>query len=352
MIDRRVAIAGAVALAATRAARATPPMSAKARAIDAIALPPHFNGTLACGRDGRVEHIRCVGQADVEASKAVTPATQFRWGSVSKWLTSVAALRLVERDQLSLEAPITAYLPLFRRDTGQRVLLKHLLSNTSGIPDLLSRQIAQEPELRVSTATAADMVARFGGGDLAFAPGAGWDYAALNWVIVAAILERVTGEVLPDIVRRLAMRPLGMTTAGFAQMGRPAMADLAAAYADVAPPVRKISPAPSFAAATGNVAGSVRDAMRAASGVFNGALLRPESLRELTHVRWQEEDYALGGRVRPIGGELWAWETGKIGGYRTHIAHRLGGSETVVIFNTTDLDQSVIGAWVETIARA
>jgi D-alanyl-D-alanine carboxypeptidase len=72
----------------------------------------------------------------------------------------------------------------------------------------------------------------------------------------------------------------------------------------------------------------------------------------LTTVRWPEQEYALGGRVHPIDGRSWAWETGKVEGYRTHIAHRLDRSETVVVFNTTDMDQGVIGGWVEAIVRA
>ena len=352
MINRRTLIAGAVALGAAGPVWAKAAGGTKRHVIEALSLPPGFNGTLAYGRSGTIQHIRCVGMADVEAGRPVTASTQFKWGSVSKWLTSIAVLRLVEQKRLSLDAPITAYLPEFRADTGQRVLLKHLLSNTSGIPDLLSRQIATEPELRASNASAASIVARFGKGDPSFAPGEGWEYAALNWVILATALERITGEAFPDLVRRLVLRPLRMSGTGFAQVGQPTMPKLAAAYSNALPPVRKMSPSPAFVAATGNAAGTVRDAILAADGVFHGSLLSRASRNELTTVRWPEQEYALGGRVHAIDGNLWAWETGKVGGYRTHIAHRLDRSETIVIFNTTDLDQSLIGGWVETIARA
>jgi CubicO group peptidase (beta-lactamase class C family) len=320
--------------------------------LNAIQLPPGFNGALAYGRGGRIEHVRFVGMADAEAGKPVTPLTRFKWGSASKWLASVATLRLAEQKKLSLESPITAFLPDFRRDTGERVLIKHLLSNTSGIADLLVPQIKADPSLRNSTASASAMVDRFGGGDLKFVPGEGWDYAALNWVILAAVLERVTGEPLATLVARLVLRPLGMSETGFAQVDQRPMPDLAAAYSSGVPPVRKMLPVPSFLAASGNTAGTVRDAMRAAHGIFHGPLLSAPSRRELTTVRRADQEYALGGRVRPIRGDLWAWETGKVEGYRAHIAHRLSRSETVVIFNTTDLEQSRIGGWVEAIALA
>lgn len=352
MIDRRTLIAGGLAFTATGAVSAGSPSSAKRRAIEAIRLPPNFNGALAYGIDGKVAHVRRAGMADVEAGKAISPDTQFKWGSASKWLVSVAVLRLVEQRRLSLDAPIITYLPDFRRDTGERVLLKHLLSNTSGIPDLLSRQISKEPELRTSTATAASIVARFGGGDLTFVPGEGWDYAALNWAIIAALMERLTGEPLPQTVGRLVLRPLGLSDTGFAQTGQPQMPNLAAAYDSALPPVRKMLSVPPFLAASGNTASTVRDAMRAAHGIFHGSLVSAASRRDLTTIRWPEQEYALGGRIHPIDGSAWAWETGKVQGYRAHIAHRLTRSETIVIFDTTDMEQSEIGGWVEAIARA
>ncbi|WP_315763566.1 serine hydrolase domain-containing protein [Sphingomonas sp. Y38-1Y] len=351
MLDRRTILAGSAVLLASRAA-AGPVADAKRRAIEAVELPAGFNGVLAYGRRGRIVHARRVGFADVEARRPVTPETRFKFGSASKWLASVAVLRLAEQRRLSIDAPIATYLPDFRPDTGERVRLVHLLSNTSGIPDLLTRQIASEPALRSSSASAAEIVARFGGGDLMFEPGQGWDYAALNWVILAAIVERLTGEAFADTVGRLVLRPLGLTNTGFAQLDRPPLPHLAAAYGSVQPPVRKMLPSPGFIAATGNVAGTAADAIRAAHGIFHGSLIGAASRTALTTVRWPEQDYALGGRVHVIGDERWAWETGKVQGYRAHIAHRLSASETVVVFNTTDLDQGQIARWVEAVALA
>jgi D-alanyl-D-alanine carboxypeptidase len=352
VINRRALMVGSMALGATRALAAKSSSGAKRAAIDAIQLTPGFNGAFAYAKGGNITHARYVGLSDVEAGKAISPNTQFKWGSASKWLASVAVLRLVEQKRLSLDAPIIAYLPAFRRDTGEQVLLKHVLSNTSGIPDLLSRQLAKEPELRTTDASAASMVARFAGGDLSFEPGKGWDYAAINWAIVAAIIEKVTGEAFPQSVATLALRPLGMSSTGFAQADQPSMPNLAAAYGSETPPVRKMAPNPPFIAASGSTASTVSDAVRAAHGIFHGSLLNAISRRELTTLRWPEEEYALGGRVHSIDGNRWAWEMGKIQGYRALIAHRLDRSETIVIFNTTDIAQSQISEWAEAIARA
>lgn len=352
MLGRRAFLCGSAAIAASATASARGVVNSKHRAIDSVALPDGFNGLIAYARGGRIRHLRTAGFADVEAGRPFSAANAIRWGSASKWLTSVAALRLIEQGHLRLDAPIKTYLPDFRADTGQRVQVQHLLSNTSGIPDLLSRQIASEPALRTSTAATANIVARFAGGDPTFAPGGGWDYAALNWAIVAHILEQASGEPFPALMRRLVLEPLGMSGAGFVQSDQPPVLGLAAAYATVVPPVRKMVTVPAFLAASGNVAGTAHDAVRAAHGIFHGPLLKKVSRVELTKVRWPEQEYALGGRVHSIAGDLWAWETGKVQAYRTHIAHRLEQSETIVVFNTTDVEQSQIGTWIETIARA
>lgn len=352
MIDRRTFLLAGAAMTASSAASARSPAKGKRSAIDAIALPPGFNGLIAYARGGRIQHLRTAGFADVEARQAFSAASAIRWGSASKWLTSVAALRLTEQGRLRLDAPIRTYLPQFRADTGQRVQVQHLLSNTSGIPDLLSQQIAAEPALRTSSAATADIVARFAGGNPTFAPGEGWDYAALNWAIGAQILEQASGEPFPELMHRLVLQPLAMSGAGLVQFKEPAVPGLAAAYASVVPPVRKMATVPAFLAASGNVAGTVNDAVRAAHGIFHGLLLTKASRMALTKVRWPGQEYALGGRIHPIADDPWAWETGKVQAYRTHIAHRLDKSETIVVFNTTDMEQAQIGTWVETIARA
>ena len=352
MIDRRKLIVGGLALGVATAASAKVPNTTKRQAIEGIILPPDFNGALAYGRQGKLEHIRCVGLADVEDKRPVTPHTQFKWGSASKWVASATALRLVERDMLSLNAPIATYLPDFRRDTGDRVLIKHLLSNTSGITDLLVPAIKADRSLLNSTERPATILAKYGRGDLKFTPGAGWDYTPLNWVIVAAVLERITGKPLAELVGQMVLQPLHMTETGYAQMGQPPMPGLAAAYGSVVPPVRKMTAVPAFLAGSGNTASTVRDAVRAAHGIFHTGLLSAGSRLELTSVRWPDQEYALGGRVHAIGNEPWAWESGKVEGYRALIAHRLSRSETIVIFNTTDMSQSQIGDWAETIATA
>ena len=349
MIGRRTFVGGAAALLASRGAAASG--SQYAALVERFAAKHRFNGVVAHGRRGRRDYVGCFGLSDVAANRPVTPATRFAFGSASKWLTSVAVLRLVEQGRLDLDRPITAYLRDFRADTGARLTLRRLLSNTSGLPDRLTAAIKDEPAIRTSTEGSAPMVARFATGDLAFEPGRGWDYAFLNWVIVHAVVERVTGEAFPAALERLVFRPLGMRGAGLVDTRGGRTEATASAYASLVPVKPKMAGTPPFAGASGNVFASADDAIRAAHGIFSGRLLSVRSRAALTRVEWAPEDYALGGRVRTIAGRRWAWEPGKIDGYRALIAHDLDGDRTIAIFNNTDMSQATLATLAEEMMR-
>lgn len=345
MIDRRLFVGGAVALLAGRAqARVA---GGLAPIVEGFAAAHGFNGIVAHARGGRRDYIAAFGQADVEAGRPVTAATRFALGSASKWLTAVAVLRLVEQRKLDLDRPITDWLPAFRADTGSRLTLRRLMSNTSGLRDLLTAGMKTEPGIRASVEGSAPMVERYAGADLAFVPGQGWDYAFLNWVVVHAILERVTGEPFARVLERLVFAPLGMRNTGLVDTRGGRTADTACAYASLDPVKRKMAAVPPFGGASGNVFSTADDAIRAAHGIFAGTLLSTQSRATLTTIAWAPQDYALGGRVREIAGGRWAWETGKVEGYRALIAHQLAGDRTIAIFNNTDMDQSLIAELCE-----
>ena len=195
------------------------------------------------------------------------------------------------------------------------------------------------------------MVARYGTGGLRVPPGTDFDYTPLNWVMVNAILSHVTDRPFAEAMRELVFAPLGLDSMMLASEGWANVPRMAAAYRAGDPPVRRMDRVPAFLAASGNMVGTAKDSMRAAHGIFATRFLSDAARAQLVTVRWLAEDYALGGRVRAIGGARWAWETGKVAGYRALVAHRLAGDETIVLFNNRDVDQAVLADWAEVLAR-
>jgi len=200
-------------------------------------------------RDGKVVYRRAMGDADRESGRAMTPDTPFRLASVTKPYVTVAALALVDRGILELDAPITCWLPAFRpRFDGAEaaITIRHLLSHTSG----LGYRFFQPPDGAYHAAGISDGIDRPGfdlaenlrrlaGVPLNFAPGSAWLYS-LATDVLGAVLEAAAGRPLAEVVRDHVTGPLGLTGTGFQAAEAEA---LATAYADGADgPVRMADP--------------------------------------------------------------------------------------------------------------
>ena len=93
-----------------------------------------FNGAALVVRQGRTLLNKGYGAADLAEKISNGPETKFLIGSISKQFTAVLILKLVEMGRLSLDSTLAEALPYYRKDTGSRVKIRHLLEHTSGIP--------------------------------------------------------------------------------------------------------------------------------------------------------------------------------------------------------------------------
>src|SRR5688500_20168247 len=98
-----------------------------------------FNGASLVVQNGKVVYKGAFGLANMEWNIPNTPDTRFRLGSITKQFTAALTLQLVEQGKIKLEAKLSDYLADYRKDTGQRVTIHHLLTHTSGIPSYTSQ---------------------------------------------------------------------------------------------------------------------------------------------------------------------------------------------------------------------
>ena len=141
-------------------------------------------------------------------SLPVTADTLFRIASVSKMMTTLALMRLVEQHQLQLDQDVGIYLGFSLRNPyfpTQAITLRSLLSHTSSLRDAGGYFWGAERSLRdVFTA----------GGDAMWAnnaaPGRYFSYANLNWGVIGTVMEKVTGERFDRLMRRLLLAPMGL----------------------------------------------------------------------------------------------------------------------------------------------
>lgn len=200
-------------------------------------------------RDGKVVYSRAAGFADREAKAPVRETTQFRLASMTKPITSVVALALVEQGKLSLEDPVTKWLPNFRprlADGREPVItVRHLITHTSGLsykflePAGGPYHRAEVSDGLAEPGLAADEnLRRLASVPLLNEPGAAWNYS-LSTDVLGEVVARAGGGTLPEVVARLVTRPLAMPDTVFTVTDG---ARLAWPYASGKPPVRMTEP--------------------------------------------------------------------------------------------------------------
>jgi len=341
-IDRRrvVGMTAGAALTAGPAVAREPDVGAAAAAIDAFLRTEPFYGVVQLGQGTRIDVAQAAGLADIEAGTPAQAATRYGVASITKWLVTAAVLRLADQGRLDLDGPIGAVLPDLPADTGAKVTLRRLLSNTSGVPNGFFKAVRADPAVRTREMSAAEAAKLYGSGPLAFTPGTKFDYSHTNWILVRAIVEAAAGEDFGGALKRLVFDPLGLPDTGFPIVG--AEPPVAAPYGEITPaPVRRQTIYPAYVVASGGFYSAAPDLQRAAEGIFGAGFLSESSRRALTTVEFAGEGYALGGRVRDlrIAGEVrrFAWETGDTGGYKSLLAHGLDDRRTLVILNNTNV---------------
>ena len=190
-------------------------------------------GVLVAVRGGQVLYAHGYGYADLEQRTPVDPErTIFRVASVSKLVTATAAMQLVERGQLALDADVNSYLKGFQLEPAfpEPVTLFHLLTHTGGFDD---RNIARKSLPGVETEPLGQYLARRMPARI-LPPGRYLSYSNHGMALAGLIVEEVSGRPFDRFVHDHLFTPLGMKRSSFAAPVVPA--DLARGYDDSDPP--------------------------------------------------------------------------------------------------------------------
>lgn len=193
------------------------------RAIDEERI---VGAVLLVARQGDLAYATATGLADREAQRPMRPGDVFRLASLTKPMVSATAMALVERSRLALDAPVTDWLPEFRPalpdGTRPTITLHHLLTHTAGL-DYRFNQPDAGPYRDLNVSDGLDQpglsldenISRLQQAPLIYAPGTAWRYS-LGIDVLGAVLEKVGGKPLQDLVAEFVTGPLGMTETRFA----------------------------------------------------------------------------------------------------------------------------------------
>jgi len=172
-----------------------------------LQLTDRFNGTVLYAEHGKIVYKKAFGVADVRTGQALQTNASFNLASVSKQFVALCILQLYEKGKLKLDDPIKKYIPELSYDS---VNIRNLLTHTSGIPEYF--EVFQQYRSTLDTLTNEGMIQLFARYKRAtdFPVGSKWNYCNTNYVLLSAIIERVSGQSFHDYFQQHIAIPLGL----------------------------------------------------------------------------------------------------------------------------------------------
>lgn len=164
--------------------------------LSAAALLVARRGVIACHR----AFGRTAGGAPLD------PSAVFLTASLTKPIVGLAALQAIDAGRLRLADPARSYLPELCARGAYQITIDHLLTHTSGLPDM----VPENERLRAAHAPLSAFVEATCRQPLAFTPGTGWQYQSMGILLLAAIVERIAGAPMPDLLEAGVFAPLGL----------------------------------------------------------------------------------------------------------------------------------------------
>ncbi|MFD0726742.1 serine hydrolase domain-containing protein [Lysobacter brunescens] len=300
--------------------------------------------SLAVWQDGRERYARSVGMANLETSTPASSDSAFRIGSLTKQFAAGAILKLVDARELSLDDKAGRFLPSF--GSHPSFTIRELLNHTAGLHEEADVSIASAS----SQVELADRIAKQAT-TFDFEPGGAWLYSNANYIVIGAIIEKVTGTPLATAARALLLHPLDLHRSAFDDASE-VVAGRASGYSPTesgTPPfVNAMHLDVTQAGAAGAMRSTVRDLCRWHDALFSGRVVAPSSLtamitpgklrdgRNSSEHRFSERDSAMGETQYGLGlfldrstrdGSLIVQHHGGIAGFTaflaTHVPSRL-----------------------------
>lgn len=265
---------------------------------------------------GQVVWQGAYGLADLQAKTPITTRTAFNLGSLSKTFVANAILILAERGKLSVDDPLLKYFPDFAHPEVVRdVQLRHLLTHTSGLPDL--RPMANPVEFYLTARDPENWAPEKAVTELAFAPGTNYAYSNPAYNGLALVIEQVVGRRWQSFVADEIFRPAGMADSTITDGPEPSRG-VAHGYVleDGAWTEYDYGEYPTFAAAgNGGVWSSVEDLARYEQALTNATFLSAKTIADSRTIKTFD---GWAGEAPPKIG--WSWFIADVDG-RREIGH-------------------------------
>jgi CubicO group peptidase (beta-lactamase class C family) len=329
----------AVLLTATSAPALAVPadFAAKADALIARSYPADGPGAAVIVTErGKTVYARGQGMADIAAGKPITPATVFRLGSITKQFSAAVLMQLVQEGKVALDDPLSKYLPDYPQ--GQGITIRQLLNHSSGVQSYtgIAGWMVEKNTSRALTTD--ELIAEFKDLPPPSKPGERWDYNNSGYVLVGAVIEKVTGKPWHQAVEERIAAPLNLSTIRF---GETRLAGMAQGYTggESGPKLaQKIHMNVPHAA--GGLIGTVGDLAAWAHALHHGKVVNASSYAAMTTPTktsdGKETPYGFGLGMDEVRGRKLIGHNGGIFGFSTESMYFPEQDMFVAVFANSD----------------
>ncbi len=342
---RSIMATAAIGMVSTAPATALPADFAKqANAVLASSFAPDAPGAAAIVMDdGKVVYAAGRGLADVSKKRPIGPDTVFRLGSITKQFTAAVVVQLVEGGKVSLADPLSKFLPGYPRP-GADATVAQLLNHTSGIQSYTGIPGWMAGSKPAQAVTTTSLIAEFKDMPAEFDRGTKWDYNNSGYVLLGAIIEKVTGKAWHEAVAQRITRPLGLSSIRYG-VGEERIAAMAAGYSLDAKKVVPSRPIHmSVPHAAGALVGNVRDLAKWSHALHHGKVVKTGSYRRMiARTRLNdgtEHPYAFGLREEDVRDRKAIAHGGGIFGFSTYALYVPSDDVFVAVLANSDAPQT------------
>ena len=296
-----------------------------------------FSGSVLAAKGGQVILSQGYNTADREHGVPNTPQTVFRIGSLTKQFTALAVLQLQQMGKLDVQDPICSDIQECP-DAWQPITIHHLLTHTSGIPDLTG--LPSYPDFKKQPATLAETIDKFRDLPLDFTPGKDWSYSNSGYIVLGAIVEAASGERYCAFIEKHITQPLQMANTG-CEFSRPDIENRAQGYADSDTVADTIDM--SVPLSGGGLVSTVEDLYRWDQALYATTLL-PQSLLDKLFTPMApipasmgvEGAYGYGWIIGDQFNQRWIWHRGGIEGFRSEIDRYPDRHDTLIVLTNRE----------------
>lgn len=166
-------------------------------------------------RNNQVVYEKAFGSANVELNVPLQPDMVFRIGSITKQFTAIAILQLLEQGKISLKDSIQQYIKDFP-SKGYTITIENLLTHTSGIMDYTNADTSHNPYIEREDFTPERIIGYFKNTPLEFEPGTKYNYSNSGYLLLAYIVQKVTGEDYHKYLEENILKPAGLANTFYA----------------------------------------------------------------------------------------------------------------------------------------